>query len=187
MRRGAFALSLLLLAGCAATPKVAGPPPPPPDPKTQMAALESRIAVLVEEERGKIAGHARPLAIDPELAGIARRRAKDMAEKNYLAHAGPNGETAADILMNQDQRFQGLLGENMGAVHYWKQYGLDVDKAARSFVDQWLASPRHRDNMNFADYNLAGIGAAVNADTVYVTALFATDLGLGPHEDPKAP
>jgi uncharacterized protein YkwD len=186
-RAGVFAAALLLLAGCAGTPKVAAPPPPPPDPKTQMAALESRIAVLVEEERGKIDAHARPLAIDPELTAIARKRAVDMAEKNYFAHAAPNGETAASILMNEDKRFQGLLGENMGAVHYWKAYGLDVDKAARSFVDQWLASPKHRDNLAFADYNLTGIGAAVNADTVYVTALFATDLGLGPHIEKPAP
>jgi hypothetical protein len=27
----------------------------------------------------------------------------------------------------------------------------------------------------------------VNGDTVYVTELFATDLGLGPHEDKPAP
>jgi uncharacterized protein YkwD len=186
MRAGVIALCALLLAGCA-TQQAAKAPPPPPDPKTQMVALESRIAMLVEEEREKIDAHARPLAIDPELTGIARKRAGDMAEKNYFAHAAPNGETSASILMDEDKRFQGLLGENMGAVHYWKAYGLDVDKTARSFVDQWLGSPKHRENMAFADYNLAGIGAAVNADTVYVTALFATDLGMGPHIEKPAP
>ncbi len=107
-----------------------------------MAALEQRIAVLVEEEREKIDPHARALAIDPELAGIARQRSADMAQNNHFAHAAPNGDTSATLLMAQDARFQGLLGENMGAVHYWKAYGLDVDKAARSFVDQWLASPQ---------------------------------------------
>lgn len=186
LRTGAILLALLVLAGCAGT-RQADAPPPPPDPHTQMAALESRIAVVVEEAREKIDPHARPLAIDPELGGIARKRSGDMAEKNYFAHAAPNGDTSATLLMAEDARFQGLLGENMGAVHYWKAYGIDVDKTAHSIVEQWLDSPKHRDNLAFADYNMTGIGAAVNGDTVYVTALFATDLGLGPHEDKGAP
>ena len=54
------------------------------------------------------------------------------------------------------------------------------------FLDEWLKSPPHRDNLAFADYDRTGVGAAVNGDTVYVTALFATDLGLGPHIDKNA-
>jgi uncharacterized protein YkwD len=181
-----FALvAALLLAGCA-TPRQAAAPPPPPDPRTLMPALENRIAVLVSEERERINSRARPLAIDPELTDIARQRARDMADKNYLAHAAPDGETSASILMAKDPRFQGLLGENMGAQHYTRQLGVDVDKFARAIVDQWLKSPQHRDNLAFADYNLTGIGASVNGDTVYVTELFATDLGLGPHIDAPA-
>ena len=183
-----FLLTLLVCAGCAETPKQVALPPPP-DPKTLMPALETRIAVLIEEERERINVKARPLVIDPELSGIARKRAIDMAAKNYFAHTAPNGETSASILMDTDPRFQGLLGENMGAEHYTKQIGVDVNKFARAIVDQWLNSPQHRDNLTMADYNLTGVGAAVNGDTVYVTELFATDLGLGPHEDktPKPP
>ncbi|MGH8324717.1 MAG: hypothetical protein ACRETD_13115, partial [Steroidobacteraceae bacterium] len=47
-------------------------------------------------------------------------------------------------------------------------------------------SAPHRENLSFADYNRTGVGAAANGDTVYVTELFATDLGLGPHEDKPA-
>jgi uncharacterized protein YkwD len=178
----------ILVTACATTKPIAVAPPPP-DPKTLMSALEMRIAVLIEEEREKIDVKARPLMIDPELSGIARKRAADMAAKNYFAHAAPTGETSASILMDTDPRFQGLLGENMGAEHYTKQIGVDVNKFARAIVDQWLASPQHRDNLMLADYNLTGVGAAVNGDTVYVTELFATDLGLGPHEvkAPKPP
>jgi hypothetical protein len=32
--------------------------------------------------------------------------------------------------------------------------------------------------MVFADYDHAGVGAAVNGDTVYVAVLFSTDMGL---------
>jgi uncharacterized protein YkwD len=183
---------LLLLAGCAHMPTVdevkqhvglAPKPVPPPDPKTQMQALELRIAVLVEEQRLRLDPAARPLAIDPELSRIARQKAADMAAKNYLAHAAPNGDTSASLLMDQDARFQGLLGENLAAQHYTLQGGVAVDAFAQRFLETWLGSAPHRENLAFADYDRTGVGAAVNGDTVYVAQLFATDLGLPPHKD----
>ena len=182
MIRAAFLLLMTLaLAGCSVFESPAPPgPPPPPDPKTQMAALELRIAVLVEEERHRLDPKARALAIDPELSQIARARASDMAARNYLAHAGPNGDTSASLLMQQDAKWQGLLGENLAAQHYTPQTGVAVEDFARRFLDEWLKSPPHRDNMIFASYDHAGVGAAVNGDTVYVAVLFSTDMGLKP-------
>lgn len=157
--------------------------PPPPDPKTQMGALETRIAVLVEEQRQKLDPQARPLAMDAELSRIARARASDMAAKNYLAHAAPNGDTSASLLMKADAKWQGLLGENLAAQHYTRQAGVAVEDFAQRFLDEWLKSPPHRDNMIFANYDHAGVGAAVNGDTVYVAVLFSTDMGLKPRSD----
>jgi uncharacterized protein YkwD len=195
-----LSLVLLLVAGCAHLPKMPNmaqvkqrvglappPPPPPPDPRTQMTALEARIAALVEEQRLKIDPAAHPLAMDPELTAIARQRAQDMANKDYLAHAAPNGDTSASLLMAQDASFQGLLGENLAAQHYTKQTGVAVEAFAHRFLDTWLNSAPHRDNLAFPDYNRTGVGAAVNGDTVYVAQLFATDLGLGPHKDKDPP
>ena len=175
----------LALAGCEMLqpPAPAPAPPAPPDPQTQMGALETRIAVLVEEERHKLDPKARNLAIDPELSRIARARASDMAAKNYLAHQGPDGATSATLLMKEDAKWQGLLGENLAAQHYTRQGGVAVDEFAQRFLDEWLKSAPHRDNMVFANYDHAGVGAAVNSDTVYVAVLFSTDLGLPP---PKA-
>jgi uncharacterized protein YkwD len=172
-----FLLAGLVLAACATE---APPPPGPPDPKTQMGALETRIAILVEEQRHRLDPKARPLAIDPELSKIARARASDMAAGNYLAHAAPNGDTSASLLMKQDEMWQGLLGENLAAQHYTKQSGVVVNDFAQRFLDEWLKSPPHRDNMIFANYDHAGVGAAVNGDTVYVALLFSTDMGLKP-------
>jgi len=106
-----------------------------------------------------------------------------MAAKHYFAHVAPNGDTSASILMAEDARFQGLLGENMAAQHYRVELGVDVDQFARNFVDIWLKSPMHKDNLAYGEYDRTGVGAAVDGDTVYVTQLFATDLGLGPHND----
>ena len=173
-RLACLALAVLTLAGCA----MPAPQASPPDPKTQMTALENRIAILVEEQRQKMDPRARPLAIDPELSQVARARASDMAAQNYLAHAAPNGDTSASLLMKQDAQWQGLLGENLAAQHYTKQGGVAVEDFARRFLDEWLKSPPHKENMVFADYDHAGVGAAVNGDTVYVAVLFSTDLGL---------
>jgi uncharacterized protein YkwD len=180
-RAAFFLLAALALSACAiSTPPGPPPGPPPPDPRTQMGALEIRIAALVGDERHKLDPSARPLAIDPELSKIARARASDMAAKNYLAHAAPNGDTSASLLMAQDAKWQGLLGENLAAQHYTIQRGVAVDDFAQRFLDEWLKSPPHRDNMAFPNYDHAGVGAAVNGDTVYVAVLFSTDLGLKP-------
>ncbi len=177
-----FFVALLALGACATVPKV----PPPPDPKTQMAALEMRIAILVEEQRQRLDPKAKKLAIDPALTQVARARAADMAAKNYLAHTAPDGATSATILMKQDAMWQGLLGENLAAQHYTKQGGVVVNDFAKRFLDEWMKSTPHRENMAFANYDHAGVGAAVNADTVYVALLFSTDLGLPPPK-PEGP
>jgi uncharacterized protein YkwD len=175
-----FALACLAVAGCATVPKG----PQPPDPKIQMTALENRITVLIEEQRLKLDPSAKPLAPDAELARIARARAGDMAAKNYLAHAAPNGDTSATLLMAEDAKWQGLLGENLAAQHYVKQSGVNVEQFAQRFLDEWMKSQPHRENLAYAGYDRTGVGAAVNGDTVYVAQLFASDLGLKEERDP---
>ena len=175
MRLLFLACAGLAVAGCAGTIQA---PLSPPDPRTQMTALASRIAVLVEEERLKLDPGAKPLMLDPELTKVALARAHDMAEKNYLAHAAPNGETSASLLMADDATWQGLLGENLAAQHYVKVSGVDVEVFAHRFLDEWVQSDAHRENLAYPSYDRTGVGAAVNGDTVYVAELFASDLGL---------
>ena len=151
-----------------------------------MGALESRINQLIDGERTKINPSAQPLALDSELVGIARRRSADMAARNSFANPGEDTHVSATMLMDKDALFQGLLGENIAAQHYVKQSGIDVETFAKNFVDTWLKSEPHRKNLAFTDYNRTGVGAALNGDTVYVTQLFATDLGLGPYKDTTA-
>jgi uncharacterized protein YkwD len=151
-----------------------------------MAALEARIAVLTGEQRLKLDPKAKKLVLDAELSAIARERAQDMAAKNYLAHAAPNGDTSASLLMAENAKFQGLLGENLAAQHYVRQSGVDVEEFAQRFLDEWLNSPPHRENLAFADYDRTGVGAAVNGDTVYVAQLFAASFGGAADRDPTA-
>jgi uncharacterized protein YkwD len=185
--RGPAAGALFLLAGCTAeTPPLAAPAPPP-DPKTQMAALERRIFELVEDERHKLNPVARPLALDLELVGVAREKSADMAAKSYVAHAAPDGETTATIIMDKDAAFQGLLGENIASQPFLPTYGVDVEAFAQRIVQTWTTSSQHRDNLAYPPYDRTGVGAAVSRDTIYVTELFASSLGLTPPSGLRRP
>jgi uncharacterized protein YkwD len=177
-----LASAFILLAGCVEL-GFQQETPSPADPTAKMPALAARIAVMVEDERLKLDPKAKALEVDPELTKIAEARARDMAAKNYLAHAAPNGETSASLLMADNAKWQGLLGENLAAQHYVKESGVDVEIFAQRFLDEWLKSAPHRDNLAYAGYDRTGVGAAVNGDTVYVAQLFSSDLGLKPSID----
>jgi uncharacterized protein YkwD len=181
VRAAVCALLGLALAGCA---QLFGPSRP--DPASQMPALESRILALVSEERAKAQPKAKDLALDSELVAVARQRSAEMANTSSFAGSG-NPHISATMLMNQDAKFQGLVGENVAAQHFLPDQGIDVEAFAKRFVDGWTASKPHLENLSFADYDRTGVGAAVNKDTVYVTQLFTTDLGLGAKSDPASP
>ena len=110
-----LALAVFTLAGCARL-GLSTETPAAPAPETQMPALAARIATVVEEERLKIDPAAKALQVDAELTKIAEARARDMAAKNYLAHAAPNGDTSASLLMAEDAKLaqQGLAGRESG-------------------------------------------------------------------------
>lgn len=170
---------MLLLVGCAAPGTLqTASTGAPPDPAAQMPALERRIYELVESERHKLDPRATPLMLDSELAGVARAKSADMANHRYLAHAAPGGQTAATMVMDKDASFQGLLGENIAAQPFVREYGIDIDVYARRIVQTWIASPAHRANLADPEYERTGVGAAVADNTIYITELFAADLAL---------
>jgi Uncharacterized protein with SCP/PR1 domains len=179
----ALALALLAtaLSGCADWFA-----PEHPDPATQMPLLEKRIVELVAAERARTAPQAKIMLVAPELTAIARKRSAEMARTNSF-NAGDDPHTSATMLMNADEKFQGLVGENVAAQHYIAKEGIDVDAFAKRFVEGWTQSKPHLENLSFPDYDRTGVGAAFNADTVYVAQLFTTDLGLGEKGEKGSP
>jgi uncharacterized protein YkwD len=186
MLRGLVGSLVFFCASCTAVPPQTAAVAPP-DPKTLMPALETRIYELVEQQRRNLDPHAAVLALDSELVGVAREKSADMAARSYMAHASPEGRTSANIIMDEDEGFEGLLGENIAAQPYYAKYGVDVEIFARRVVDIWLASKNHRENLADPAYLRTGVGAAVNGDTVYVTELFAADLATLPQPKRRAP
>lgn len=181
MRVAGFVAVALLCSGCVVIP------PLPPDPKAQLPALEMRITQLIDQERGQLDPGEKPLSVDDELVKVARLRSSDMAVKNYFANKSPDGQTSASMIMKEDAKWQGLLGENIAAQHYNPAAALDVNALAQSFVDTWMKSPAHKENLSFKAYDRTGVGAAANGDTIYVTELFASDMGLKMPDDAAKP
>jgi uncharacterized protein YkwD len=181
VRRALASVVLLLCGGCATPPSVRLAASPP-DPGTLMPALERRIYELVDEDRHRLQPGTMPLVLDSELVGVAREKSADMAARNHAAHRAPDGHTTADIIMQKDAEFQGLLGENIAVQPFVAGYAIDVDAIAHRVVETWLASAPHRDNLADPAYNRTGVGAAATRDAIYVTELFAADLtGAPPH------
>jgi uncharacterized protein YkwD len=171
----------LAVAGCAGLFE-----PSHPDPVARMPALEMRIFALVVETRHKTDPKAHILALDPDLTDIARKRSTEMAKANSFTGSG-DPHVAASLLMTADAKFQGLVGENVAAQHYTPGQDIDVEAFAKRFVDSWAASKPHLENLSFADYDKSGVGAALNADTIYVAQIFTTDLGMGGKSEQAAP
>jgi uncharacterized protein YkwD len=141
----------------------------------QVAVIKARLLVLVEEERAK-AG-AKSLRVDPQLAAAAQAHSDDMARKRSFDAMNPDGNFAVNLLL-RDPRFGGFVAENSAAQYFTPAAGFDPDAMARGFLQIWLASPSHRLNVVYKDFDRAGIGVAVNGNTVYAATLFATDFGL---------
>ena len=180
-RTAVLALCSLALAGCSSFFA-----PEPADPAQKLPLLEKRIVALVAEQRAKADAKARIMLVDPELTDIARKRSVEMARTRSFS-SGDDPHISATMLMNNDAKFQGLVGENVAAQHYTAKDGIDVEAFAKRFVEGWTASKSHLENLSFPDYDRTGVGAALNADTVYVAQIFTTDLGLGNKLDKSTP
>jgi uncharacterized protein YkwD len=141
----------------------------------QVAAIKTRLLVLMEEERAR-AG-AKSLRLDPQLVSAAQAHSDDMARKRSFDAMNPDGNIAVNILL-RDPRFGGFVAENSAAQYFSPATGMDPDAMAQGFLQIWLASPSHRHNVVYREFDRAGIGIAVNGNEVYAAAVFATDFGL---------
>jgi uncharacterized protein YkwD len=144
-----------------------------PSYEQQVAAIKSRLLVLVAAEREK-AG-AKSLRVDPQLAAAAQAHSDDMARKRSFDSMNPDGNLAVNILL-RDPRFGGFVAENSAAQYFSPAAGIDPDAMAQGFLQIWLASPSHRLNVIYKEFDRAGIGVAVNGNTIYAATVFATDL-----------
>ena len=179
MRRILVFVFALVLAACATTRHA------PPPIAEQMKALQMRLFLIVEEKRHRLDERAKPLMFDPQLADAAQAHADAMAKAHVMDAKGAEDNPAIRALM-ADPKFQGFVGESVAQQYYNARQGIDVDAFAQTYLDLWLNSEGQKRNLTFYGFNRAGIGVATDGKAIYVSVVFATDLGLKPPPDVPA-
>ena len=122
------------------------------------------------EERAKPEADAEPLLLDGRLVLLARRRAQDMADRDYFGHIQPDGETAFTLLAELDIPYDGA-GENIVA-NDERDPRRSVNRAMRDL----MLSPGHRNNILRERWKRVGIGAVYDEEDEkwYYCAIFVS-------------
>ena len=109
-----------------------------------------------------------PLRGSPALAGVARAHAEDMAQRGYLDHINPEGQSPLDRAQTAGVEGYRLLAENIAAS------AASGDRIQAS-LEEWLASESHRMNLLNPAFNTTGV-AVVEAPggRTLIVQLFAT-------------
>ncbi len=104
---------------------------------------EEVIALVNEYREGEGLGE---LDADDKLMKAAMEKAKDMLEKGYWDHFGPNGETPWQFIKGEGYEYS-VAGENLA-----KGF---TDKS--KMMNSWLNSPTHKANIVKAEYTDVGV------------------------------
>jgi uncharacterized protein YkwD len=108
------------------------------------------------------------LTYDPRLQAGAVNHSAEMYRMNYFSHTSPVSDHAEFDMRIQREGigdFQSA-GENL-------VMGPDSADLAERFVDLWMDSPGHRDNILGDDFRFSGVGVYGEGDRVYATQLFS--------------
>lgn len=132
---------------------------------------ETRVERLVAEginDRRAERGLDR-LSYDESLASVAEFHSRDMHDRDYFAHEGPDGETVGDRYGRFGVDCNG--GEN---IYVTRAGGLAATEQtlADHVVREWMNSEGHRKNLLKERYTDQGIGITIVDGTVYATQNF---------------
>ncbi len=113
-----------------------------------------------------------------QLADIARRHSQDMIDRQYMAHATPEGQTAQQRLDHNQVRYW-ACGENIGVAY--GSYGsawASIQEIHQAFINQPRGINNHRANLLNPVWTHAGIGIALSEEgAVVATQLFISAPG----------
>lgn len=128
-------------------PASTNPPSPSPTPSGKLTGMEQTMVDLVNQERSK-AGLQR-LNVDMLLVDLARKKSKDMIDRNYFGHTSPTYGSPFDMMKKAGVKYY-TAGENLA--------GAGSVQSAHSML---MASSGHRANILNPKYNYFGVGIAV--------------------------
>ncbi len=125
------------------------------------SGYEQRVVQLVNAEREK--NGLKPLSLDSSIAGVARNKARDMAENNYYSHQSPTYGNAGDMLTSAGIKWS-TWGENIAS-------GQDTPEEV---VSGWMHSEGHKANILSSGFTRIGVGYATDSSgKQYWTQIFA--------------
>lgn len=129
------------------------------------SVLPSVIVDLTNEERAEAS--VRGLKRNSVLDEAAKRKAEDMAAKEYFAHYSPDGIAPWHWFDTVGYNFI-HAGENL-AVHFTD---------SEEVIEGWMNSPGHRANILDGKYTEIGVGTARGEfnghETIFVVQMFGT-------------
>lgn len=125
--------------------------------------LEAQILSLINSTR---ASHGlSSLSSNQMLTDLARMRSSDMVSRNYFSHYSPDGRNIKHLFADYGVAYSNF-GENLGNATP-ASYG-----SPKGFLNAWMNSPSHRDNMLKSNYTLIGVGVIDGGGRRVVTVLF---------------
>lgn len=162
----------------ASSPPVTPAPDVPAAPNEKINDIAQLIRRGINDER--VAHNLVALTVDPPLVEIAQTRSNDMIRRAYFSHQDPQLGTVAfqDLIRSRQIRFL-FAGENIAeiknqgttvptALTVYSRYG--PGEIANQFVDGWINSQEHRDNILNPHFTKTGIALGVSIDGTRIVA-----------------
>ncbi len=152
-------------------------------PRADLAAAAQQIIEGINTARAQ-----RGIALlraHSTLARIAGDRSRDMIARNYFSHSDPATGQEPLLRYLQATKFSyNLAGENIAEIKNESTWvpapwtvaaRYDTAELADRFVQDWLKSPEHRENIFQPRYRRTGVGLAVSEDgkRIMVSQVFA--------------
>lgn len=139
--------------------------PPPGSVPLNLSPDEDYLLKAINGQRA--AAGLQPVQIDGAIAGIARSRSSDMAERNYFSHQTPDGTNFLSAVTQQriSYRFAGeIIARN----------NFPDDQADGVAIESYLNSPAHKAIMLDGRFQWAGIGHVKSGEDgmQYYTVIF---------------
>lgn len=139
--------------------------------------IESLVVEYTNEERSTEGLDT--LGDGDRHVSVARNHSRDMAENGYVGHVDSQGREFTERV---EPRGCSSIGENAAATFYEvpvENARTDEtvrvnseDDIARMLVDDWMASPAHRENL-LGEYDSVSVGVYVSGgNTVFATQVF---------------
>lgn len=130
-----------------------------------IAEIEQAIFTRVNQERAS--NGLAPLSYNNTMQKYARIKSKDMGDRGYFDHKDPQGELIT-AQMKRDGVTYNAWGENIAYI----QGNQSNASLANQFMDNWMNSQGHRENILSGNFTSIGIGVYKIGNTYYATQEF---------------